>query len=483
MSNTNRFVEKIGALLNHGSLLKCGPAEGEVHAMSAQRFLPSASRYVAFLVVLVCLLLQSANYRLPWEVGNLQGSAIVPGALPLTPPNVSEILQNSSSPRTQPLTPTNVTPALAHEVSSVDYRTCCGLGHRLTKTSDAYYLASRLGFGLRTFWGFCNGTEVFDSLFGPQPLDELSNLTNHSHYLRVNNEVPGFQPIFRVGTNNSNLDACGCSLSKAESDVSFYSGLRGRFFARTKVDEFRKANDWDNPDVLVIGMHARVGNGEAGYFIESGRVIPDLDGWIASLATLLLNLTETLASSSGRNRAVKLLIATDTSPVVQGLTTHLKDRITVASYEQPRPLAGQGVLVFHGMTSEGQVCRDAWENSVIDMALLSHADLIVAARYSSFVQSMPLSLALSRPLFERKVNHTYCEVSVDATELQCFASYQEWCCTGRTRFGRAMGSESLNIPVTDFQEQMRSVATRPQEGCTQHTDCLPYDWTNLTGRR
>jgi hypothetical protein len=311
----------------------------------------------------------------------------------------------------------------------------------------------------------------------------LSNITNRSFYLRVNNKVHGFAAISRNGANETTFDACACSLSKAESDVSFFSGLRQRFFARTKVEEFRKANDWDNPDVLVIGMHARAGNGETGDFSDSGRDIPDLDSWITSLATLLLNLTETLVSSSGQNRAVKLFIATDTPPVVQGLTAHLKDRIMVASYEQPRPPAGQGVLFGqHGRVAhQGHVCRDGWENEFIDMALLSHADVVVAARRSSFVQSVPLSLSLSRPLFKRKVNQTYCEVSENATEFQCFASYREWCCTGRSSFAFASDAvENLRVPVTDFQKRSRRAAMRPQEGCTQRTDCLPYDWTNLT---
>jgi hypothetical protein len=303
--------------------------------MTAPRLEAIARRYFAlWLGLFVCLVRQSGTDPLLSEVAKLKTSTILPTssdtrARPLTPPNVSAILPNSSSPKARPLAPRNDAKAelaRAHELSSVDYRGCCGLGHRIGRTSDAYYLAWKLRFGLRTFWGFCDETEVFHFLFGPQPLEELSNLINHSYYLRVNNKVHGFAAITRKGTNETTFAACACSLSKAESDVSFYSGLRQRFFARTKVEEFRKANNWDNPDVIVIGMHARVGNGETGDFSDNGRNIPDLDGWITSLATLLLNLTETLVSRSGRNRTVKLFIATDTTLVVQGLTTHLKDR-------------------------------------------------------------------------------------------------------------------------------------------------------------
>jgi sensor c-di-GMP phosphodiesterase-like protein len=50
----------------------------------------------------------------------------------------------------------------ARNVSSIDYMACCGAGHRLSKMSSAHYLAQRLNFSLRTFWGYCDGkTEVF----------------------------------------------------------------------------------------------------------------------------------------------------------------------------------------------------------------------------------------------------------------------------------------------------------------------------------
>lgn len=53
-------------------------------------------------------------------------------------------------------------------VSSVDYMACCGAGHRISKMADAYYLAQRLNFTLRGYWGYCDTvattgqlTEVF----------------------------------------------------------------------------------------------------------------------------------------------------------------------------------------------------------------------------------------------------------------------------------------------------------------------------------
>ena len=62
----------------------------------------------------------------------------------------------------------NVNVDAASQTSSVDYMACCGAGHRISKMADAYYLAQRLNFTLRAYWGYCDTvattgqyTEVF----------------------------------------------------------------------------------------------------------------------------------------------------------------------------------------------------------------------------------------------------------------------------------------------------------------------------------
>jgi hypothetical protein len=57
-------------------------------------------------------------------------------------------------------------------VSSVDYMACCGAGHRISKMADAYYLAQKLNFTLRGYWGYCDTvattghlTEVFQYVY------------------------------------------------------------------------------------------------------------------------------------------------------------------------------------------------------------------------------------------------------------------------------------------------------------------------------
>ena len=66
----------------------------------------------------------------------------------------------------------SVTAVVTTNISSVDYMACCGAGHRISKMADAYYLAQRLKFTLRGFWGYCDTTassghftEVFQYVF------------------------------------------------------------------------------------------------------------------------------------------------------------------------------------------------------------------------------------------------------------------------------------------------------------------------------
>ena len=75
--------------------------------------------------------------------------------------------------------------------SSVDYHACCGLGHRLSRMSDANYVAQRLNLGLRSFWGFCGNLEVHYYLFGPQRENMLANVTDTGNYLRISKSFGG----------------------------------------------------------------------------------------------------------------------------------------------------------------------------------------------------------------------------------------------------------------------------------------------------
>jgi hypothetical protein len=91
--------------LNEDCLLRRGSTVGRVNAMTAPRLEAIARRYFAlWLCMFVCLLFQSATDPLLSEVAKLKTSTILPTssdtrARPLTPPDISAILTNSSSPK------------------------------------------------------------------------------------------------------------------------------------------------------------------------------------------------------------------------------------------------------------------------------------------------------------------------------------------------------------------------------------------------
>jgi hypothetical protein len=187
----------------------------------------------------------------------------------------------------------------ARDLSSVDYHACCGLGHRMARMSDAYLVSRRLKLSFRAFWGYCvfssneeapsedransSFVEVFDYLFGPQPLQEQEELlashqsqagsnvstpTQHpspswshnysfGHYLRLNNKVPHFKSLRRHGNggapasassagsstlapSSSSQSSCPCTRERRDSDVRFYLSLRERFRFRSRIDDFRR---------------------------------------------------------------------------------------------------------------------------------------------------------------------------------------------------------------------------------------------------
>jgi hypothetical protein len=80
--------------------------------------------------------------------------------------------------------------------------------------------------------------------------------------------------------------------------------------------------------------------------------------------------------------------------------------------------------------------QDGWHSAVQDQMILSNADIILAAKTSSFTQSLPMSIATGRvqypdsphnhprrPVFFKK---PFCEGVPPL--MRCFQSVGEWCC-------------------------------------------------------
>jgi hypothetical protein len=352
-------------------------------------------------------------------------------------------------------------------LSSVDYFSCCGLGHRLSKNADAYYVATRvLNFGLRVFWGFCDRIEVAHYLFGPQPV--RTNVTSTGLSLRLHNEVHGFKKLVREGKSSE----CRCSQSKLESDVEYYANLRNRFRFQRQIQDFRKQS-FDNH--FVVGMHIRAGNNETGDFVKKNRGIHDFEGWMQHMVRHLKKLVE------NASKPCLLYLATDTAAMVQDFAKRLNGTMDVVELPQSRPQDGQGVLfgARGSVHHNGKACLEGWKSAVMDMILLSCADVVVAARPSSFVQTMPMILSLG-------LNKTYCEVSYNGTEMLCFDKFMTWCCEslGSFFFGDInQRYDYIRLPydanTRNYSIQKRGRWCRP--GPKVKAQCLPYDWPSQPG--
>jgi hypothetical protein len=360
----------------------------------------------------------------------------------------------------------------AKEKSSVDYMACCGLGHRISRLSEASYLAKQLNFGLRSFWGYCDTTGVFHYLFGQQPLEELVNVTDTHRFARIHNDVPEFTKLIRKGSDGE----CQCSFDKAEEDVRFYQSMRKRFRLKDQVEAFRRKH-FLNKNVTVVGMHIRAGNGEDGDFSKRRRGIGNVDEW-------LQNVVDRLVSANWGPSV--LFLATDTPPMIDKLRELLNGTMTVVSFEQTRAEHGTGVLFGERgkVVVAGEKCLEGWENSLVDMILLSHADVVIAARPSSFSQSMPMSLVLATSKESRTAMHPYCELNPTGTEMLCYESFRSWCCTGTTSFsleGIHQRTDYLRMPPETVNEFKLKLTHRDDEGCFPRPEgwkqtCLPYDW-------
>jgi hypothetical protein len=391
--------------------------------------------------------------------------------------------------------------------SSLDFVAHFGAGHRLNRMSLAYYVSERLGIGFRTFWGVCLNKEIFKHLFGPEPLKDLSNVTSEGQFLLYTNIViPGPENLRRVGHNNSTSD-CMCSTGpvqeKIQSDVKLYRTMRDRFRSRDRIEEFRQEH-FDNAS-LVIGMHIRAGNGEKDHFVAAKRQIQNEDEWILHVARHIRELanvwrhrryikTKQVDPSYPEIPPVTLFLATDTPYMIQRFQVALQnDAIQVVVWSQERREDGGGVLFgaqnFH---QKGEKCIPGWEATLADMILLSYADIVVAPRSSSFTQTLPMSLAYAdrqeridnqRSGGQAELPPAFCEMNNAGSEMQCYSTYNDWCCKGSIEF---VGRDHIEIPDRNFSNFQYQLSPRPDtKGCfgrrfgtRWEVHCLPFDYSH-----
>jgi hypothetical protein len=263
-------------------------------------------------------------------------------------------------------------------------------------------------------------------------------------------------------------------------DAKFYMGLRNRFRNKEQVDEFVESNFANR---TFVGLHIRAGNGEKGDFVDKNRMIKNTDEWVDRISENICNMT------SFWEKPPLLYIATDTPSMVGKFRDALAGVMNVTSFPQQRAQEGESVFfgergVEHTAVRDKNKCLNGWDAMIKDMLILSHADVVVAARPSSFTQTLPMSLVLDKPKESRSVMLSFCEVNLAGTEMRCFEDYMEWCCNGIGSFiftGINQRYDYTKVPH-ELEKQGFVFKTRPPscnltaaDGLAQR-ECIPFSW-------
>lgn len=306
------------------------------------------------------------------------------------------------------------------ERNTVRYRSCCGLGHRLTRLEDAAHVAMLYQAELHIEWADCGGN-TFQQLFGSKPflLGQAASIPHDDpvkYQWTFGNDVPGCYKIPQVYPEDKHL--CRSIVEgKIQSSPKLYQELMDRYIYREKIQNFVQEHFAGK---LAIGMHVRAGNNETGDFTRKNRQIPDMNAFVKLNA-------DRVRSMMIPNKPAVLFIATDTHSYIAAFRNELVDTMPVVELEQPRAQDGAGVFFGeHGAPKpKGDECLAGWNAALQDMMLLASADIVFAPAYSSFTRTMPRVLALTR--LNRIADDAFCEVWKRGDRgMVCYQSLQNF---------------------------------------------------------
>lgn len=376
--------------------------------------------------------------------------------------------------------------------TQVQYRGVSGLGHRLARMSNAYHVAKIMNQDhLWTSWGWeCGKNElghpdIFDHLFGYGPmLVEPLPGGNMSLYrtkyvdkapkqfkqelnksIRFVNDVYGYKFISACeGRGREYKDLVS---EKCLSDLEFYQQLRTLFRFNDRVRIFSKEHDFTRR--VVLGVHVRGGNGEKGDFEEKGRGFRNMTQFLKNFATTLHLLSEKILASYDVTMKQKkelpplIFLATD------DLTAHAMLQGHMAAYnksvvvlEQKRIGEGEGVAYYNKWKQDE--CRENWVSQFIDACLLGISDAVVAAKYSSFTQTLPVMSLFSDSMKnhpDRPKNETdrfsrrlFCEAQGSGTSVHCYDDYLDWIFKAGNHLTLPEGTNELPVGLYRMEVQI-----------------------------
>jgi hypothetical protein len=308
-----------------------------------------------------------------------------------------------------------------------------GLGHRLVREAAAMYVGRVIGFAVRGYWSapiYSNNTkDLFSVMFEPYTREEFSYVNSTNKMVKFTNEVKHMTSIRPHNTGGLESPLCPCTNDENQVHYDFYSSLRNKYVRRQMIDSFMRTHNYANH--TVFGIHIRAGNNETGDFTKKSRGLRS--GPKQFVAGLVKSIRGSLSIESLPHLPM-IFLATDDPKYRTILMDEMKEQglsWPVVVLEQE--FAKSGVVL--AAKKDGDL--EMWHSMFQDLLLLSYSDVVIAASYSSFPQSLPLSLVLGRPEEERTVKNSYCEVIVkygNNTEaepdmnLYCYDYMMNWCC-------------------------------------------------------
>jgi hypothetical protein len=319
-----------------------------------------------------------------------------------------------------------------------------GLGHRLIRATSAYHLAKSLDLTrMKHQWGSCSndtnwrGKEgrdefsIFPYLFGNDlwVVPTGSFAQRQGKRIIARNDVYGYVsgqtyksfslPIQKDihGSND------GPFMMKMSSDLEFYEKLVDNYMFNDEVDAFMEEHKFREHE--VIGIHLRVGNGEETHFQWSGRGLKDEAEFLSNFIHLMQSFLEKAkALKRFSKRKPLIFLATDTPRLVTEIQDAMnKFGVKTVVLDQIRVKDNEGVT-FKALAGKEQSCLKGWQAMFSDMLLLSHSDVLIAVRHSSFTQSLPLSRVFGS--HEDEEGPHFCEVSSDANSMTCVEDKESW---------------------------------------------------------
>ena len=329
------------------------------------------------------------------------------------------------------------------EQVTINHKAVSGLGHRLGRLSNAFHLSKALNLSrLSVDWSSCASEPIFDHLFGKGPLVVLSptqplfpflhstdgRLIHRDARSKVEfvNNVPYYSRAFKRRDIVSLTNMTPPFYGKVESDIEMYRQLLALFRFRGRVQTFIQANNFS--DHTLLGLHVRAGNGETGDFTKKNRGFSDLDRWLTNITDLVSGYSQ----SEVFPRPPMIFLSTDTFEVISKVKDAFsKYGIPVTFAPQDWVPSGKGVSYAYNSRLNISSCLQGWVSQFMDMMLLSESDIVIAAKYSSFTQTLPLSImfhkAASSPTESSLVVHPrFCEIAADGDVMSCYDNFRDW---------------------------------------------------------